>query len=430
MNPGLRLLPRAFLLLAAALPLTGRLRAADGDPAAAVAAPQLTREQLDQLLGPIALYPDALVAVILPAATTPTEVVLAARYLDTGGDPNQIDSQPWSDSTRALARYPEVIRWMDTNLQWTTQLGNAFLDQPDEVMNAVQRLRAVARANGSLVDTPQQQVVVDGDAIEIVPAQADVIYVPRYDPEIVYVTPAPGYFPPSPYVTFGPAFPVGLWLTYDFDWRRRTIWVGDRHHDWRDHRDWRRNHPPSRPNPPRNPDWHAWHPPANRPRPPRDFNRPRPEVVRPRPIPGTPAGPRPPRNDDGRPPRRDDGPRGPRPQPNLPPQNITPRPPPDQGGTVFRPPPPSSGSLNRATPPMVIPEQRATPPKVITEQRATPPPSIPRPMPQPVAPPAGPRFVPPPPPVAQPPPQPQPQAQPRPQPGPKQREPVQREKQD
>jgi len=79
--------------------------------------------QLDQLLGPIALYPDPLIAQILPASTVPTQIVLADRYVADGGDPNQIDQQPWDPSVQAVARYPSVLKWMDDNLNWTTELG-------------------------------------------------------------------------------------------------------------------------------------------------------------------------------------------------------------------------------------------------------------------------------------------------------------------
>ena len=79
----------------------------------------LNPQQVDQLLGPIALYPDALVAIILPAAASPADIVLAQRYLSTGGDPDKIDDQPWSESVRALARYPMLIKWLDENLTWT-----------------------------------------------------------------------------------------------------------------------------------------------------------------------------------------------------------------------------------------------------------------------------------------------------------------------
>jgi hypothetical protein len=129
----------------------------------------LSDAQLDQLLGPIALYPDPLIAQILPASTLPTQIVLADRYVTGGGDPNQIDQQPWDASVQAVARYPNVLKWMDDNLNWTTELGQAFLNQQPAVMASIQRLRASASKLGNLQSTPQQQVIAEGSDIEIVP---------------------------------------------------------------------------------------------------------------------------------------------------------------------------------------------------------------------------------------------------------------------
>src|ERR1035437_1236710 len=129
----------------------------------------ISEAQLDQLLGPIALYPDPLIAQILPASTVPMQIVLAGRYVSGGGDPNQIDQQPWDPSVQNLARYPGVLKWMDENLNWTTELGQAFLNQQPDVMNSIQRLRASASKLGNLQSSPQQQVIDDGGNIEIVP---------------------------------------------------------------------------------------------------------------------------------------------------------------------------------------------------------------------------------------------------------------------
>src|SRR5271156_3991588 len=93
----------------------------------------LSDAQLDQLLGPIALYPDPLIAQILPASTFPTQIVLADRYVMGGGDPGQIDQQPWDASVQAVARYPNVLKYLDDNLNWTTDLGQAFLNQQQDV---------------------------------------------------------------------------------------------------------------------------------------------------------------------------------------------------------------------------------------------------------------------------------------------------------
>jgi hypothetical protein len=127
------------------------------------------------MLGPIALYPDPLLAQLFPATTLPAQVVLADRYVRQGGDLNQVDAQPWDNSIKALARYPATLRMLDDNLAWTTQLGQAFLSQPADVMDSVQRLRARARALGNLQSTAQQTVLVSDGLIEIVPARPEVI---------------------------------------------------------------------------------------------------------------------------------------------------------------------------------------------------------------------------------------------------------------
>jgi uncharacterized membrane protein YgcG len=179
----------------------------------------LTAAQLDQLLGPIALYPDPLIAQILPASTLPAQIVLADRYVSGGGDPNQIGQQPWDASVQAMARYATVLKWMDDNLSWTAELGQAFLNQQPDVMNSIQRLRASASKLGNLQSSPQQQVVADGGNIEIVPADPQVIYVPVYQPAQVYYDAAYG----SPFITFGIGWPMGAWLNYDCDWGNRNL---------------------------------------------------------------------------------------------------------------------------------------------------------------------------------------------------------------
>ena len=199
---------------------------------------QLSPEELNGLLAPIALYPDALIALILPASTVPSEVVLAARYITSNGDPAQVANQPWDDSVKSLARYPDVLKWMDQNLEWTTAVGEAFLDQPADVMNSIQRLRAEAIAAGNLTNSPQQQVVQEETVIRIVPAQPDVIYVPQYDPDVVYVRPYSQDF--GPLLTFGAGFAVGSWLNYDCDWGRRSIYVGQWRPGWNHNRNWDR----------------------------------------------------------------------------------------------------------------------------------------------------------------------------------------------
>jgi hypothetical protein len=277
----LALLPFTFVAARAQEPVAAN--------AAAPAPARLTPTELEKLLAPIALYPDALIAIILPASTAPADIVLAARQLrDNPADRSQIEHRAWDESVKALTHYPTVLAWMDENLAWTKQVGEAFATQPADTMQAMQRLRAQARAAGTLIDTPQQQVIAEPDVIRIVPAQPDVIYVPYYEPEVVFVSrPHFGYVHPRPFFTFGVGARVGSWLAYDCDWRRNTIWIGNRHRPWVQH-DWRRPvvvAPPIGSAYVRGPDVRAWRPPATVVRPPA-FTAPRgaPAVVQPTPI--------------------------------------------------------------------------------------------------------------------------------------------------
>lgn len=186
----------------------------------------LTMDELDDLLAPIALYPDPLIAQVLPASTFIDQIDEAARYVKERGTA-YIDDQYWDVSVKALAHYPDVLFMMDQKYDWTVSLGQAYIDQPQDVMEAIQRLRAEARAQGNLVSTREQQVTVDADGIRIVPALPEFIYVPVYDPQVVYVE------RPDPYigfVTFGIGLSIGAWLTRDCDWHGRRIY----YHGWRD----------------------------------------------------------------------------------------------------------------------------------------------------------------------------------------------------
>lgn len=198
---------------------------------------RLTRDQIETLVGPIALYPDALVALILPASTRTADIVLAARFLKQGGDPAALDAQPWEDSVRALARYPDVIRYLDENLAWTQRLGDCFLLQPVEVMDAIQAMRLRARQRGLLSDTDEQSVIVEDGEVRIVPARETVIYVPRYDADHLYVS---EYWPAGPFLTFGLGYSIGAWLNYDCDWRAHRVRVVHRPPEWVHRPDWRR----------------------------------------------------------------------------------------------------------------------------------------------------------------------------------------------
>ncbi|HTR43106.1 MAG TPA: DUF3300 domain-containing protein [Pseudomonadales bacterium] len=194
-------------------------RAQDEVPPPLAAAPAFTDVQLDQLLGPVALYPDPLIAVMLPASTLPTQIVMADRYVGNGGDPNQMDTQTYDQNVIALAHYPDVLKWMDDNLNWTTQLGQAFASQQQGVMNSIQRLRLQAYNLGNLQSTPQIQVINDNGYIEILPASGSNLYVPDYQPAQVYYQPAYG----APFITFSVGFVIGPWLCSDFNWHNHQV---------------------------------------------------------------------------------------------------------------------------------------------------------------------------------------------------------------
>ena len=166
------------------------------------------QEELDQMLAPIALYPDSLLAQILMASTYPLEVVQADRWVKanrnlTGDQLNDtLDKKNWDPSVRALVPFPQILSMMSERLEWTQRLGDAFLDQRDEVMDTIQQLRAKAQAAGNLRDTGEQRVMVEDRGIVIESAQPEVVYVPAYDPTVVLwalvVSRFPSLFLPSP----------------------------------------------------------------------------------------------------------------------------------------------------------------------------------------------------------------------------------------
>ena len=189
-------------------------------PPSAPPPPQAQDSGLDALLAPIALYPDPLIALILPASTAPGDISAASAYLIQYGDPTRIDSQPWDPSVRALAHYPTVVEWMADNIAWTRALGAAFASTPADVMASIQRLRERAMVSGALAPSPQEQVVSEDGDIEIIPAQPDAICVPYYDPDSVF---AEGPYAGPP-IYFGPVFPAGIWLSYYVDWHHHALY--------------------------------------------------------------------------------------------------------------------------------------------------------------------------------------------------------------
>jgi uncharacterized protein DUF3300 len=151
-----------------------------------------TKEELDQMLAPIALYPDSLLSQILMASTYPIEIVDADRWVKqnpslTGDQLDEaLKDKNWDVSVKSLCHFPTVLSTMSQNLDETTRLGNAFLIQQQDVMNTIQELRAKAQAQGNLNTTEQQKIIVQQGVTEIVPANPDVIYVPMYDPVLIY----------------------------------------------------------------------------------------------------------------------------------------------------------------------------------------------------------------------------------------------------
>ncbi|MES3035529.1 MAG: DUF3300 domain-containing protein [Gemmatimonadota bacterium] len=184
-------------------------------------------EQLDNLVGSIALYPDALLAQVLVAATFPDQVEEAARFVRANGT-DDVDDQNWDVSVKAVAHYPSALNMMADKGDWTIALGRAYAVQSSDVMAAVQRMRAMADAQGNLLSNQQQSVSRDDGNYIIAPTQTRVIYVPVYDPYVIYTRPIfrGGYY--SPFWSFGIGFPIGVWLNYDFNWRARNVY----YHGW------------------------------------------------------------------------------------------------------------------------------------------------------------------------------------------------------
>jgi hypothetical protein len=183
-------------------PDSGQAYPQQGYGQAPAPAQPLNAGQLEQLVAPIALYPDALVAQVLAASTYPGQVADADHWRQTQGyaSPDQIvvgaDVQNWDPSVKALTAFPQVLANMDRNLPWTTDLGNAYYNQPQDVLEAVQVMRRRAQAAGTLQSTPQQAVQYDQGYIQLMPVNPQVVYVPAYDPWTVYgdqVSPYPGF---------------------------------------------------------------------------------------------------------------------------------------------------------------------------------------------------------------------------------------------
>jgi Protein of unknown function (DUF3300) len=192
----------------------------------------LSAEQMDNLLAPIALYPDPLLAQVFPASTFVDQIDQAARWLrSNNNNPAKIDSQNWDVSVKSVGHYPQVIYMMSDKLDWTTALGQAYVNQSTDVLTSVQRLRARAKAAGYLVTTPQQTVIVEKEVIKVVPAQPQVIYVPTYNPQVVFVQPSgpsTGTVVAAAAISFGVGLAIGAWLNNDCNWYSHTVY----YHGW------------------------------------------------------------------------------------------------------------------------------------------------------------------------------------------------------
>jgi hypothetical protein len=209
--------------------------------------PGFRQEALDQMLAPIALYPDSLLSQILMASTYPLEVVHAARWSRshpqlTGEDAvRAAEPMDWDPSVKSLAAFPNILAMMDEHIEWTEQLGEAFLLQAPQVMDTVQTLRRRAAAAGHLQSDEQMRVDRHGEHILIAPASPHVVYVPYYDPRVVYGSwwwpayppfywgPPPGYYVRavwSPYFSWGHGIVISTGFFFGtFDWHRRHVTV-------------------------------------------------------------------------------------------------------------------------------------------------------------------------------------------------------------
>jgi hypothetical protein len=204
-----------------------------------------TPQELQQLVAPIALYPDALVAQILAASTYPAEIVEADRWMQSHSNlkgeelAKEVDKQSWDPSVKALTQFPSVLENMDKNLSWTSSLGDAYANQEQDVTNAVQTLRQQAHTAGHLNSNEQEKVTTQGNTIVIEPANPEVVYVPQYDPWMVYGGPIvaypgwyaePGLFLAGAGIGFGVGFGIGFfggfgwgWGHWGYDWHGRSV---------------------------------------------------------------------------------------------------------------------------------------------------------------------------------------------------------------
>lgn len=203
-------------------------------PGTAAEGTLLSAGELEELVGPVALYPDDLLAIVLPASTYPLEIVQAARFLDeVEADSSLKPDESWDDSVVALLNYPEVLRMMNDDIDWTWSLGEAVIAQQSDVIAAVEAFRDRAYAAGNLQSDEHQTVTVEDGAIEIEPADDEIIYVPYYEPAevVVYQPRRVYYYYPEPYPVYYYPYPLGYHFYGDFFWGVTTAF----HIGWGNH---------------------------------------------------------------------------------------------------------------------------------------------------------------------------------------------------
>ncbi len=184
--------------------------------------------ELEELIGPIALYPDDLLAIVLPASTYPLEIVQAARFLDAlAKDPSLEPDESWDESVVALLNYPEVVYMMDKEIDWTWRLGDAVINQQADVLAAVESFRGRAYAAGNLKSDERQTVSRDDGAIEIAPVEDDIIYVPYYEPEevVVYQPRRVYHYYPYAYPVYYYPYPAGYRFASGYFWGVTTAFT-------------------------------------------------------------------------------------------------------------------------------------------------------------------------------------------------------------
>ena len=211
---------------------------AQSQPATSAQAAKIPPDQLDSLVAPIALYPDPLLAQTLAASTYPLEILQLQQWLEKNTNlkdqalADAVAKQPWDPSVQALAALPEVVKRLANDISWTTDLGNAFLAQQNDVMDAVQRMRQKAQEKGTLKSTEQQKVetkVIESKPVIVIDqANPQVVYVPSYDPVVVWGYPVypypPIYYPPYGYYAAGVAISFGVGVMMGAFWSGGWGW--------------------------------------------------------------------------------------------------------------------------------------------------------------------------------------------------------------